>query len=241
LSHLDFSVVIDLFRDGLGPGIAGNTCEKPSRYLNMKKKLLLLFVLVFAVVAAASLRSLVRADAAGEMKRLAALMQWKPGTIVADIGAGDGRFTFAALDYLGASGKIFATEIDPQKLKQLKAEVKRRNLQNVMVIESAEVDTNLADGCCDAIFLRRVYHHLTKPMDFDAKLARSLKADGRLAIIDFPPRPGLEPVEGIPSNRGGHGISQKVVIEELTAAGLQVEKVVNDWPDDSYCVLFVKK
>ena len=74
-----------------------------------------------------------------------------------------------------------------------------------------------------------------------AGLARSLKPGGRLAIIDFPPRSGLEPVEGVPSNRGGHGIPEKIVIEELTAAGLQVEKVVNDWADKSYCVLFVKK
>ena len=207
----------------------------------MKTKASLLFGLASAVVAAASFVSQVQADAAGEMKRLAALMQWKPGTIVADIGAGDGRFAFAALDYVGASGKIFATELDPQKLKELRAEIKKRNLQNVIVVDSAEAETNLPDGCCDAIFLRRVYHHLTKPMEFDAKLVRSLKPDGRLAIIDFPPRPGLEPVEGIPSNRGGHGIPQKIVIEELTAAGLQIEKVVNDWPDDSYCVLFVRK
>jgi hypothetical protein len=68
-----------------------------------------------------------------------------------------------------------------------------------------------------------------------------LKPGGRLAIIEFPPRRGLEPVEGVPSNRGGHGIPQKVVIQELTAAGLQVENVVNDWPENSYCVLFVKK
>lgn len=207
----------------------------------MKRKLLLPLGFVFAVVAAASLVSLVQADAAGEMKRLAALMRWKAGTSVADIGAGDGRFTFAALDYVGASGRIFATELDPQKLKELKAEVKKRNLQNLIVVESAEADTNLPDGCCDAIFLRRVYHHLTKPMEFDAKLVRSMKPDGRLAIIDFPPRPGLEPVEGIPSNRGGHGIPEKIVIEELTASGLQVDKVVDDWPGDSYCVLFVKK
>jgi ubiquinone/menaquinone biosynthesis C-methylase UbiE len=207
----------------------------------VKKKLHLLLGFVFAVVAAASLGPLVQADAAGEMKRLAALMQWKPGTIVADIGAGDGRFTFAALDYVGSSGRIFATEIDAQKLKELRTEVKTRNLQNVIVVESAEADTNLPDGCCDAIFLRRVYHHLIKPVDFDAKLIRSLKPDGRLAIIDFPPRRELEPVEGAPSNRGGHGVPQKVVIEELTSAGLQVEKVVNDWPGDSYCVLFVKK
>jgi len=31
------------------------------------------------------------------------------------------------------------------------------------------------------------------------------------------------------------------VIEELTAAGLQMEKVVNDWPENDYCVLFIKK
>jgi ubiquinone/menaquinone biosynthesis C-methylase UbiE len=207
----------------------------------MKTKTFFLFVFACAVVTAASFVSRVQADAAGEMKRLAALMQWKPVTIVADIGAGDGRFTFAALEYVGASGKIFTTELDPQKVKELRAEVKKRNLPNVVVLESGEVDTNLPAACCNAIFLRRVYHHLTKPSEFDAKLIRSLKPDGRLAIIDFPPRAGLEPVEGIPANRGGHGIPQKVVTEELTAAGLQVEKLVNDWPDDSYCVLFVKK
>jgi ubiquinone/menaquinone biosynthesis C-methylase UbiE len=207
----------------------------------MKAKNFLLCGLACVVVTVAPFVSQVQADAAGEMKRLAALMEWKPGTIVADIGAGGGRFTFAALDYVGASGKIFATELDPQKLKELRAEVKKRNLPNVIVVESAEADTHLPDSCCDAIFLRRVYHHLTKPVEFDAKLVRSLKPDGRLAIIDFPPRPGLEPVEGIPSNRGGHGIPRKIVIEELTTAGLQVEKVVDDWPDDSYCVLFVKK
>jgi hypothetical protein len=86
-----------------------------------------------------------------------------------------------------------------------------------------------------------VYHHLTKPAEFDANLVRSLKAGGRLAIIDFAPRTGLEPVEGVPSNRGGHGIPQKIVIEELTGAGLQVEKTVEDWPEDSYCLLFVKR
>ncbi len=109
------------------------------------------------------------------------------------------------------------------------------------MVESAETDTNLPAGCCDAIFLRRVYHHLTKPVEFDAKLVRSLKPGGRLAIIEFPPRRELEPVEGVPSNRGGHGIPQKIVVDELTAAGLQVEKIVNDWPEDSYCILFVKK
>jgi ubiquinone/menaquinone biosynthesis C-methylase UbiE len=168
-------------------------------------------------------------------------MEWKPGTITADIGAGDGQYSFAAVEYVGAGGKVYATEIDAKKLKELRAEVAKRKLQNVVVVESKEADTNLPAACCDAIFLRHVYHHLTKPAEFDAQLVRSLKSGGRLAIIDFPPRAGLDPVEGVPANRGGHGIPQKILIEELTAAGLQMVKVVNDWPENDYCVLFVKK
>ncbi len=205
----------------------------------MKRKNLLLLGLAWA--AAVVFAAQVHGNAADEVKRLAALMEWKPGTITADIGAGDGKYTFAAVERVGTPGKVFATEIDAKKLVELKGEVAKRKLENVIVVESKEADTNLPTGCCDAIFLRHVYHHLTKPVEFDANLVRSLKPGGRLAIIDFEPRPGLKPVEGVPSNRGGHGIPQKIVIEELSAAGLQVEKIVNDWPEKSYCVLFVKR
>jgi len=212
----------------------------------MKKKNLLLVGLVCAVTAVFAVQ--VRGEAAEEVKRLAELMGWKAlrssgstGTVVADIGAGDGEYTFAAVERVGVAGKVYATEIDAKKLAELKGEVAKRKLGNVIVVESKEADTNLPAGCCDAIFLRHVYHHLTKPAEFDAGLVRSLKSGGRLAIIDFAPRAGLDPVEGVPSNRGGHGIPQKIVIEELSSAGLQVEKIVNDWPENSYCLLFVKR
>jgi ubiquinone/menaquinone biosynthesis C-methylase UbiE len=207
----------------------------------MKRKKLLLVVLACAMAAAFAFAAQVRGDAAGEVKRLAELMGWKAGTVAADIGAGDGKYTFAAAERVGSTGKVYATEIDAKKLAELKDEVARRKLGNVIVVESKEADTNLPTACCDAIFLRRVYHHLTKPAEFDANLVRSLKPGGRLAIIDFPARAGLDPVEGVPSNRGGHGIPQKIVVEELTATGLQVEKIVNDWPENDYCVLFVKR
>ena len=205
----------------------------------MKRKMCCVLVILSAFCTAALLAG-ANSSAADEISRLAALMQWKPSAVVADIGAGGGRYTFAAAEHVPA-GKVLASEIDKQKVDALRSEVKKRNIQNVEVVESKEADTNLPAECCDAIFLRRVYHHLTKPVEFDAGLLRSLKPGGRLAIIDFPPRQGLEPVEGVPANRGGHGIPERIVIEELTAAGLQLEKKVEDWPEDSYCVLFVKK
>jgi ubiquinone/menaquinone biosynthesis C-methylase UbiE len=181
------------------------------------------------------------AEAFDEITRLAKLMDWKPGTIVADIGAGDGEYSFAALEHVGDSGKVFATEIDREKLAKLREEIKKRNLKNIDALESGEAETNLPSSCCDVIFLRRVYHHLTRPLEFDASLLQSLKAGGKLAIIDFPPHPEYGKVKGVPKDRQDHGIQQKIMIDELTKAGFQLYKVVEDWPTSDYCVLFVKK
>ena len=121
-----------------------------------------------------------------EITRLAQLTQWKPGTVVADIGAGDASYSFAAAEKVGPSGRVYATEIDTDKLKTLKAEVAKRKLQNVMVVEGAADDTKLPSNCCDTIFLRHVYHHIMQPREFDKNLVRSLKPGAYLAIIDFP-------------------------------------------------------
>jgi len=207
----------------------------------MSRRLLSTATLVCALFAVAAVLPRANADPADEIKRLAALMEWKPGTIVADIGAGDGNHAFAAAQIVGPSGKVFATEIDQDKLANLRSEVTKRHLTNVIVLESKDADTNLPPECCDAIFLRRVYHHLTKPAEFDAALIHSLKPGGRLAIIEFPPRSGLEPVEGVPANRGGHGIPQEIAVQELTAAGFRIARTVNDWPQGDYLLLFEKK
>jgi ubiquinone/menaquinone biosynthesis C-methylase UbiE len=179
-------------------------------------------------------------DKRQEISRLAELTQWKEGTIVADVGAGDGTYSFVAAQKVGPSGRVYATEIDTEKLKNLRAEVRKRKLENMIIVEGTADDTKLPSSCCDTIFLRRVYHHLTQPEEFDRNLVRSLKPGAHLAIIDFPPNPNLGPVEGVPKNRGGHGIPEKVMVEELTTAGLQVEKVIDDWSAQDYCVIFVK-
>ncbi len=185
----------------------------------------------------------VQASPDGEISRLAKLMGWKSGDVFADIGAGDGTYALAALSIVGPTGKVFATELDEKKLAALQRDAKDRALHNFVVLAAHEKDTNLPDSCCDTILLRRVYHHLTAPKEMDASLLRSLKPEGKLAIIDFPPRPDLtrsDPVEGVPKNRGGHGIPQKVLIDELTAAGFVEDKIIDDWPNDNYCVIFRK-
>ncbi len=202
----------------------------------------LIFLLVSLTLLAVSL-----AVGAGqpdeEIPRLAKILGWKAGDVIADVGAGEGQYAFAAHSYVGSKGKVYATELDPKKLAALKTEAGHRGWKNFEVLEAAEKETNLPVACCDAILLRRVYHHLTAPVEMDASLYKSLKPSGVLVVIEFPPRASLtasDPVKGVPANRGGHGIPQKILTEELTAAGFVVDKIYNDWPDDDYCVLFRK-
>lgn len=203
-----------------------------------KRKVLFSGVLLLAVFV-----SLCSAISENEIQRLSRVMNWKAGQVVADVGAGEGEIGFAAAAAVGESGKVYLTELDEQKLTALQKTTSRRKLKNVVVLAAAEKETRLPDSCCDAIILRRVYHHLTAPVEMDASLLRSLRSGGLLAVIEFPPRKSLtasDPVKGVPANRGGHGIPKKILVEELTAAGFKPEKSFDDWPDDGYCVLFRK-
>src|SRR2546426_12524717 len=85
--------------------------------------------------AAAALAGQAHGNAVDEIKRLAALMEWKPGTVAADIGAGEGEYTFAAVERAGASGKVYATEIDAKKLAEMRGGVAERKLGNGIVVE----------------------------------------------------------------------------------------------------------
>lgn len=226
------------------PGPDAVSEEMTGATLNRKRSLLLLagctaaalLVWLGGVVAPS-----VSADKRQEIHRLGELLQWKAGSVVADIGAGDGTYSFLVAEQVGANGRVYATEIDSEKLKSLRAQVAKRKAEIITVVEGAAGDTNLPANCCDSIFLRHVYHHITRPEEFDRSLLLSLKAGGRLAIVDFPPGRITTPVTGVPSNRGGHGIPEQVMADELKAAGFEVEKVIEAWSGDDYCVVFVKR
>jgi len=178
-----------------------------------------------------------------EAGRLATLLNWHPGSVVAEIGAGNGKLTLLAAQRIGPSGKIYTTELDAKALAHLKELAAKE--RNITAIKAGEADTNLPPACCDSIFMRLVYHHLTKPAEIDASLFRSLKPGGRLAVIDEEPAEGSSVPEGVPKNRGGHGIPQKILSSELVAAGFEVETIQNDWPGRNqehqfYCVVFLR-
>lgn len=170
-----------------------------------------------------------RAQAELDAPRIVDVLELKPGMTVADVGSGGGAMTVVLGKWIG-TGRVFATDITEHALRWTRAYVKKEGLNNVTVIEGAAAATNLPDACCDAIFLRLVYHHVTEVEAFNKSLLASLRPGGRLAIIDFVPDKGSPLPKGVPANRGGHGIPPSVVIEEMARAGFTHVRTVDKWP-----------
>ena len=182
-----------------------------------------------------------RRDAELDAPSLVEALELKPGMAVADVGSGFGAMTVVLGHWIG-SGRVFATDITEHALRQTREYVKKEGLTNVTVIEGAEAATNLPDACCDAIFLRNVYHHITAVDAFNRSLVASLKPGGRLAIIDLEDRSGGQIPKGVPANRGGHGVPPGIVVDELKAAGLTHIRTAEKWPpgEPTFLALFRK-
>jgi ubiquinone/menaquinone biosynthesis C-methylase UbiE len=173
-----------------------------------------------------------------EGRKLADLLDWTPGQVIAEIGAGEGQMSFFAADRVGPAGHVYTTELDDKKLEHLKQEVARRKLQNITVLKADPIGTNLPDNCCSSIFMRRVYHHLRDRAATDAALLRALKPGGLVAVVDFAPHRGLPLIGNAPQNHSGHGIARNTLVAELSAAGFEITIQPTDWPTDGdYCVI----
>jgi len=177
--------------------------------------------------------------------KLTTLLNWVPGSVVAEIGAGEGQLTLAAAERLGPAGHVFTTELDPRLLVDLQGLAARLKVENITVIKAGEAETNLPRECCDSIFMRHVYHHFTQPAQEDASIYQSLKPGGILAVIDFPPskkqsKTFESSTQNAQNNQTGHGITRQALIDELSAAGFQVVMTPSEWPGEDYCVVFRK-
>lgn len=180
-----------------------------------------------------------------EIDHLVQVLALKPGSSVADVGAGSGEISIAIAKRVGPNGTVYSTEIDPKLLEKIRHLAQTAGARNVVVIAGREHETGLPSNCCDAIFLREVYHHLTDPTGIDNSLYRAMRPGARLAIVDFDPSqlPGQPAPPGVPANRGGHGVPERIVAQELTRTGFALVKTM-PWPISAsvkhYCVLFVK-
>ena len=183
------------------------------------------------------------ANPAAEVRELSRLLAVEPGITIAEIGAGKGRMTLLAADAVGASGRVIATELRAPDVEEIREAAVSAGYSNVSVVLGAQAAPGLPTECCDAVFMSKVYHHFTQPAAMDTGLFAALKSGGRLAVIDFEPRPWrfwLSRPADVPENRQGHGMPIAVLLQELADAGFTIEHVDEtwwSWPEQRFCVI----
>jgi ubiquinone/menaquinone biosynthesis C-methylase UbiE len=161
-----------------------------------------------------------------ETAKIFAALELKQGQTVGEIGAGNGELSLDAARLVGATGKVLTSELGEDRIKGLQRAVSTSGLSQVSVVTGEPNKTNFPDTCCDAIFMRNVYHHFADPVAMTKSIAASLKPGGRVAIIDFTPNRG-RPEASRPSDRANnqsHGVSAESVARELKEAGLEIVK-----------------
>jgi precorrin-6B methylase 2 len=172
-------------------------------------------------------------DNTTDTAKLIEVLQLKPGSVVAEIGAGNGALTIAIAKHVGPTGRLYTSELGEERLRALRQAIEKSRLQNVRVVEGQPTAANLPDGCCDAIFMRNVYHHFGDPMPMLSTIRRALKPGGRIAVIDFPPRNNAATAAaGKRGEDAHHGVSADTTSRELAAGGFDIissEERPNRW------------
>ena len=190
-----------------------------------------LFVALLIVAAAAPAAGLFAQNDPRDADRLIKALSVEPGMAVGEIGAGSGGLSILFARYVGENGKVLTTEINPDRLADIRQAIAAASLRNVTVLEAGEDSTNLPAACCDVIFMRNVYHHFSRPAAINRSLFASLKPGGRIAVIDFPPGNGREGETAADRARDGtHGVFKETVAAELKRAGF--EQVTVEEPGD---------
>jgi ubiquinone/menaquinone biosynthesis C-methylase UbiE len=174
-----------------------------------------------------------------EIDRIVEMMGLESGMTVADVGAGDGGWAVQLARRVGVRGHVWATEVDGHEIERIEERVHDSALDNITVVRGDQTSSGLPVGCCDAILLRLVYHHFQKPVRMRADLRRALRPGGRLVIIDIEPQSSWRDLPDVP-DRGGHGIPEQELIDELTGDGFTVVGRQDDWNGDAdrFCVVF---
>lgn len=156
-------------------------------------------------------------------KAIAAL-DIKPGQVVADVGAGSGYYTARLAERVGATGKVYASDLQPQMVALLEQRVARDRLTQVEVLQATETDPRLPPAAIDLILMVDVYHELARPQEVLRRLRTALKPGGRLVLIEFRKESAWVPI------REEHKMSVREARLELEAENYRFDGVIDVLP-----------
>lgn len=109
----------------------------------------------------------------------------QPGWTVADVGAGVGYTSVRLASRVGPTGKVLATDLQPQMISMLKANLQDAGIKNVQPILCSASDAKLPEAKIDMIIMVDVYHECPDPVLILSQMKKGLRPGGKLVLIEF--------------------------------------------------------
>jgi ubiquinone/menaquinone biosynthesis C-methylase UbiE len=144
-----------------------------------------------------------------QIDRVMDLLNIKPGSVVADIGAGGGWFSVRAARRVAPDGRVIAEEINRKAIVYIQQRTKREHLSDIETVLGTPDDPKLAPNSIDAALMLKVYHEIAHPPLVLENLRAALKPGARFGIID---RNGTG---------ADHGLNEPIVRAEVERAGFR--------------------
>lgn len=155
---------------------------------------------------------------------LLSALELKPGMTVADIGAGTGYYSWRMAQRVGASGTVYAVDIQPEMIKLLEGQMSHRGATNVKAVLGSLTDPRLPPGSIDLALMVDVYHEFEYPYEMLTAIVRALKPGGRLVFVEFRAGDAAVPIKPL------HTMTEGQVRKEAAVHALEWVKTARDLP-----------
>ena len=155
-----------------------------------------------------------------DREKLARLVDAKPGMAVADIGSGSGFMTLLFAKMVGASGRVYAVDINSKMLEHVAQLGAKDGLKNIQTVLDNDKSSELPANSVDIIFLCDTYHHFEFPKAMLASMYRALRPGGQVVLVEFHLIKGKSPAWMFEHVRAG----QEVFTKEFVDAGFAFDK-----------------
>ena len=146
------------------------------------------------------------------------------GATVADIGSGTGYFTWRLAEQVGASGKVYAVDVQESMLDITKRAVDQHNLDNVAYVMTEGSDLRVPEGSLDLAFVAYAYHEFAEPKAMMSAIRRALKPGGRIFVLEYAQEASRSPASPL------HSMSFDDIRREIEPAGFIVERLLDFLP-----------
>src|SRR5256714_1456214 len=124
-------------------------------------------------------------DREEDCKTLLAALKLKPGDTVCDLGCGNGFYSVKIAKLVGERGRVIGVDIQREMLGFLKDKAIEEKITNIEPVLGTVVDPKLPAGSVDLVLLVDVYHEFSNPEEMLARIRKSLKPTGRVALAEF--------------------------------------------------------